>query len=196
MKIEGVKLPKSSFLSMEKDLEIIVNHICSNERLKRLLYYTTRDALDKPNLTGEQSDELFTKNIKITPKLYIDHSVLNYIIINFDNFTPNVHNPEFRDNVIEFDIICHFDQWQLKDFQLRPYRIAAELDSMLDNTKLTGIGELEFVGAQQIVLTDEYAGICLMYSAIHGEEDKKFMPNPNDEERFFQDFNQMLENSK
>lgn len=196
MKIEGVRLPKSSFLSMEKDLEIIVNHICSNERLKRLLYYTTRDALDKPNLTGEQSDELFTKNIKITPKLYIDHSVLNYIIINFDNFIPNAHNPEFRDNVIEFDIICHFDQWQLKDFQLRPYRIAAELDSMLDNTKLTGIGELEFVGAQQIVLTDEYAGICLMYSAIHGEEDKKFMPNPNDEERFFQDFNQMLENSK
>lgn len=196
MKIEGVRLPKSSFLSMEKDLEIIVNHICSNERLKRLLYYTTRDALDKPNLTGEQSDELFTKNIKITPKLYIDHSVLNYIIINFDNFTPNTHNPEFRDNVIEFDIICHFDQWQLKDFQLRPYRIAAELDSMLDNTKLTGIGELEFVGAQQIVLTDEYAGICLMYSAIHGEEDKKFIPNPNDEERFFQDFNQMLENSK
>nr|DAG21593.1 MAG TPA: hypothetical protein [Caudoviricetes sp.] len=53
MKIEGVRLPKSSFLSMEKDLEIIVNHICSNERLKRLLYYTTRDALDKPNLTGE-----------------------------------------------------------------------------------------------------------------------------------------------
>ena len=196
MKIEGVRLPKSSFLSMEKDLEIIVNHICSNERLKRLLYYTTRDALDKPNLTGEQSDELFTRNIKITPKLYIDHSVLNYIIINFDNFTPNAHNPEFRDNVIEFDIICHFDQWQLKDFQLRPYRIAAELDSMLDNTKLTGIGELEFIGAQQIVLTDEYAGICLMYSAIHGEEDKKFMPNPNDEERFFQDFNQMLENSK
>ena len=196
MKIEGVRLPKSSFLSIEKDLEIIVNHICSNERLKRLLYYTTRDALDKPNLTGEQSDELFTKNIKITPKLYIDHSVLNYIIINFDNFTPNAHNPKFRDNVIEFDIICHFDQWQLKDFQLRPYRIAAELDSMLDNTKLTGIGELEFVGGQQIVLTDEYAGICLMYSAIHGEEDKKFMPNPNDEERFFQDFNQMLENSK
>lgn len=67
---------------------------------------------------------------------------------------------------------------------------------MLDKTKLTGIGELEFVGGQQIVLTDEYAGICLMYSAIHGEEDKKFMPNPNDEERFFQDFNQMLENSK
>ena len=37
MKIDGVKLPKSSFLSMEKDMGIIVNKICENERLKRRL---------------------------------------------------------------------------------------------------------------------------------------------------------------
>jgi hypothetical protein len=54
MKIDGVKIPKSSFLSMEKDLEIVVNHLCKNERLKRLLYYTTPDAIDKPNLDDEQ----------------------------------------------------------------------------------------------------------------------------------------------
>ena len=59
---------------------------------------------------------------------------------------------------------------------------------MIDKTHLTGIGELEFLGANQIILTDEYAGLCLMYTAIHGEEDKKFMPNPNDEERFLKDF--------
>jgi hypothetical protein len=41
---------------------------------------------------------------------------------------------------------------------------------------------LEFLGANQMILTDEYAGLCLMYAAIHGEEDKKFMPNPADEE--------------
>ena len=50
-----------------------------------------------------------SKNIKIVPKLYVDGSVLSYVIINFDNFTPNGRNPEFRDNIIEFDIICHFD---------------------------------------------------------------------------------------
>jgi len=59
--------------------------------------------------------ELFNKNIKIIPKVYVDKSVLQYIIIQFDNFTPST-NPEFRDNTIEFDIICHFDQWQMKDF--------------------------------------------------------------------------------
>ncbi len=188
MKINGVNIPKSSFLSIEKDLEIIVNHLCKNERLKRLLYYTTPDAIDKPNLDDEQMIQLFKKNIKLIPKLYVDGSVLNYIIINFDNFIPNDTNPEFRDNIIEFDIVCHYDQWHLKDYQLRPYRIAAEIDSMIDKTHLTGIGKLEFLGANQIILTDEYAGLCLMYTAIHGEEDKKFMPNPNDEERFLKDF--------
>ena len=188
MKINGVNIPKSSFLSIEKDLEIIVNHLCKNERLKRLLYYTTPDAIDKPNLDDEQMIQLFKKNIKLIPKLYVDGSVLNYIIINFDNFIPNDTNPEFRDNIIEFDIVCHYDQWHLKDYQLRPYRIPAEIDSMIDKTHLTGIGKLEFLGANQIILTDEYAGLCLMYTAIHGEEDKKFMPNPNDEERFLKDF--------
>lgn len=188
MKIDGVKIPKSSFLSVEKDLEIVVNHLCKNERLKRLLYYTTPDAIDKPNLDDEQMIQLFKKNIKLVPKLYVDGSVLNYVVISFDNFIPNDTNPEFRDNIIEFDIVCHYDQWHLKDYQLRPYRIAAEIDSMIDKTHLTGIGKLEFLGGNQIILTDEYAGLCLMYTAIHGEEDKKFMPNPNDEERFLKDF--------
>jgi hypothetical protein len=98
--------------------------------------------LDKQNIGEEKSLELFGKNIKIVPKLYIDGSVLNYIIISFDNFTPNASNPEYRNNTIAFDIICHFDQWQLKGFQLRPYKIAAELDSMFENKHLTGIGTL------------------------------------------------------
>ena len=63
---------------------------------------------------------------------------------------------------------------------------------MLDGKHLTGIGELEFLGANQMILTDEYAGLCLMYSAIHGEEDKKFMPNPQDEEKFIKEFNEVF----
>ena len=191
MKIDGVKIPKSSFLSMEKDMGIIVNKICENERLKRLLYYTSPDAIDRPNLTDDQMYELFKKNIRIIPKLTIDGTVRNYLIISFDDFSQNNTNPEFRDNVLEIDIVCHFDQWPLKDFQLRPYRIAAELDSMLDKTHFTGIGELEFEGANQILLTDDYAGLCLSYRAIHGEEDKKRMPNPIDDEKFLKDFKEM-----
>jgi hypothetical protein len=51
---------------------------------------------------------------------------------------------------------------------------------MFNDKHLTGIGKLQFLGANQMILTDEFAGLCLMYSAIHGEEDKKDMLNPRD----------------
>ena len=181
MKIENYQFPKSSFLSVDKDMSIIADYLIKNDRLKKLLYYSSKDCLSRPQLTEDETLELFGKNIKIVPKLYVDGSVLNYIIISFDNFTGNRTNPEFRDNIIEFDIVCHFDQWQLQDFQLRPYKIAAEIDSMLNGQRLTGIGKLEFLGANQMILTDEYAGLCLMYSAIHGEEDKINAPKVEDE---------------
>lgn len=179
--------PKSSFLSNEKDMEIIIGKMLKNERLKRLLFYTTRDALDKPNITEDQSIELIGKNIKTVPKLYVDKDVLNYVYITFDNFSPS-ENPEFRDNIIMFDVICHYDQWQLKDFALRPFKIAAEIDSMFNKSKLTGIGELQFLGATQENYSNEFAGICLIFAAVHGGEDKKFMPNPADEEQFLKDW--------
>ena len=192
MKKEVYTYPKSGFLSTEKDMGLIVNMMLKNENLKKMLYYTTRDCLSQPKLTEDESLDLFGKNIKIIPKLQIDKEVLNYLIISFDNFTMNGSNPEFRDNIIEFDIICHFDQWQMKDFQLRPYKIAGEIDSMFNEKHLTGIGTLKFLGANQMILSDEFAGLCLMYSAVHGEEDKKFMPNPNDEEQFIENFDAMF----
>lgn len=192
MRVENYQFPKSSFLSVDKDMSIITDLLMKNDRVKKLLHYTTKDCLDRPKLTEEETIELFGKNIKIVPKLYVDNSVLNYIIVSFDNFTTNRTNPEFRDNIIEFDIICHFDQWSLRDFQLRPYKIAAEIDSMLDGKRLTGIGKLEFLGANQMILTDEYAGLCLMYSAIHGEEDKINAPKVEDELDIEANFNKIF----
>ena len=128
----------------------------------------------------------------IVPKLLIDSSVLNYIVISFDNFMPNMTNPEFRDNIIHFEIICHFDQWRLKDFQLRPYRIAAEIDSMFNNKHLTGIGTLQFIGADQITLNAEYAGLSLRYLAIHGDEDKWGLPEGQNQEQFIEEYKEMF----
>ena len=191
MKIENYKYPESSFLSSEKDLEIIVNYLFKNENLKKLLYYNSKDCLKKPKVSDEKLVEMFGKNIKIVPKLTVDNDVLTYIVISFDSFTPS-DNPEFRDNIIEFDIICHFDQWLLDDMKLRPMRIAAEIDTMINNKRLTGIGKVDFLGASQIILTEEFGGLCLLYQTVHGEEDKKKMPNPNDEQNMISNFDNIF----
>lgn len=185
------KYPKSSFLSIDKDMNMIMSKMLENKRLKKLLFYTSDDALEKADVSMEDTIAMMGKNIKNVPKLYVDGSVLNYVIISMDNFTPS-RNPQFRDNVIEFDIICHFDQWNLRDFQLRPYKIAAEIDSMFDGTHLTGIGTLDFLGANQILLTDEYAGLCLMYQATHGEEDKIDAPVGADDADIIENFDNVI----
>ena len=191
MIIKNYTIPHSSFMAVDKDLALITSWMLKNKNLCKILYYTDRDALDRPNLTEEQKSGLLNNQIKIVPKIYVDGSVLAYVIISMDNFTPSA-NPQFRDNMITFDIICHFDQWHLRDFQLRPYRIAAEIDSMFDNQHLTGIGELHFMGASQIILNDEFAGLTLMYQAIHGGEDKKNTPNPEDNQKLIDDFNELF----
>lgn len=192
MKIVKYEYPKSSFLSMEKDYGIIVNAMLKNNRLMKLLHYDRRDCLTDsvncPNLTEDQKLDMLGKEIRIIPKLEVEGEERVYLIITFDQFTPNLTNPEFRDNIIEFDIVCHFDQWQLQDLALRPYRIAAEIDSMINNKYLVGIGDIEFQSANIINVSDEFAGICLMYRTWHRDDDQKKMPNPADEPRFLEDF--------
>jgi hypothetical protein len=61
MRIESYTYPKSSFLSAEKDMSIIVNMIMKNDRLKKMLYYTTRDCMSRPNLTADETLNLFGK---------------------------------------------------------------------------------------------------------------------------------------
>ena len=195
MKKATYQFPKSSFISIEKDMGTIVDMMLKNNRLKKLLYYNVENCLFQENLTEDQSLELIEDGyIRMVPKLYVDKDVLNYIIISFDNFTPNMTNPEFRDNIISFDIICHFNQWQMPNFQLRPYKIAAEIDTLFNNRHLSGIGELQFLGANQILINDEFGGISLMYSAVHGEDDKINSPNELDQEDMDFNFDEIFNN--
>ena len=118
------------------------------------------------------------------------------MIISFDNHIPT-SNPQFRE-IVELSLIffCHFDQWQMKDFDLRPYRIAAGIRQYVSDAKLTGIGKTEFYGATEIIQNDEFAGVCLLFNVYHGEEDKKMMPNPADQEEFEQEYKEMIQAQK
>lgn len=54
---------------------------------------------------------------------------------------------------------------------MRPHQIAGYIDGMLNETKLSGIGTLQFIGAQQIILNEYLGGIMLRYVATHGRPD-------------------------
>lgn len=174
MKHNLYECPKSSLLGMPKDAAIIIDRILSNPNLLRLLVYETRDWQSQPLPNGEQIKELFTSHqISSVPKIKIDSKEKTYIRLTYGTVIRNASNPEYRDNTFGIDIICHYDNWDLGDFELRPYRVAGEIDAMLDKTHLTGIGELEFVSATPYVYNEEFAGVSLTYLAVRGHEDQK-----------------------
>lgn len=174
MRINTYEYPKSSLLGMQKDASLIMNRILSNQNILKLLNYNTRDWKSKPNVTSEMIKEMFdTKQISSVPKIKIDRPEKTYLRLIYGTTVRNSTNPEYRDNTFGIDIICHYDNWELGDFDLRPYRIAGEIDSMLDKTHLTGIGELEFVSAVPYVYDEEFAGVSLTYLAIRGHEDQQ-----------------------
>ena len=111
--------------------------------------------------------------IKLEPKIKMtEHEdVKAYIIITYDNFI-QTDNPEYRDCTISFDILCHTDYWDIGDYRMRPLKIAGYIDGLLNETRLAGIGKLQFLGCNELVLDETLSGYTLMYTATHGNDDK------------------------
>lgn len=175
---------KSTFLSCAKDQEtiwrkLLVESKPYSDKLKRLLIINTPNCLDRTQ--SQYQDIIDSYNIKkmkdeqyikAVPKLsFGEHEeVKSYIMLEFDDFTPS-ENPQYRNCVISFSIISHLDYWEMDDYELRPWLIAGYIDGILNNTKLSGIGTLQFMGASQIVLNEYLGGVLLRYVATHSEAD-------------------------
>ena len=163
--------------------------IYNNDRLCRLLAIRDADALSRPNLTDDKKWEILydpdKKLVCNTPKVKVNAERPIYLLIQFSNFTPS-SNPQYRNNLLMIHIYCHFDNWELENGMQRPLRIAAELDTMLSTYKLSGMGKLQFMGADSIVAENEesFGGFTLVYAALHGGEDKKQFSNVYDEIEF------------
>lgn len=193
MRVDLVKRISSSFLSCEKDTETILRKLFVESRpysdtLKKLLIINTKDCLtsDNPNYQNKinslnMKDLVDNQYIRLSPKLKFEEheEVKSYILISFDNFTPNEDNPEFRDCTVTFDIFCHTDYWNLDNYQLRPLKIVGYIDGILNGTRLSGIGEFQFMGCNELILDENLAGYTLMFKAIHSVEgDDKIKPLP------------------
>lgn len=175
---------KSTFLSHAEDQETIWRKLFVESRpysdmLKKLLIINTPDCLDRTQDQYQHKIEQYTikdlhdnQYIKATPKLsFGEHEeVKSYIMLDFDDFSPS-ENPRYRNCVISFTIISQLDYWELDDYQLRPWMIAGYVDGIMNDTRLSGIGKLQFLGAQQLVLNEYLGGVMLRYSASHSEAD-------------------------
>ena len=166
-----LNLTQRRFYVMGENTFTIANKIMKNQRICRLLKYQTKSPFaescngkDQPDVDGA---ELINKQILIVPKIYDDSTEkMSYITAIFDNFTVSQLNPEFKISTIRFDVACPYDEWLLNEHSLRPYLLMQELDMMFNGSKLAGIGNLQFVKADNLVLTPWMGGYSMIYK-IH-----------------------------
>ncbi len=148
----------------------IANRLMCDSDICRLLKYQTRDPL-KPidPVTGKEQPpvdgtELINKQILIVPKVFDDSTEkMSYIISVFDDFTVNQLNPEFKLSTVRFDIACPYDEWILNDHSLRPYLIMQRIDTLFNESKMAGIGTLQFYRADNLTLSPWIGGYSMRY---------------------------------
>lgn len=182
MKRDLVTKKKSSFQSCDRDTEIILRKLFVESEplstdLKKLLIIPHKDCLD-----SKYNEVVKNKKIKdLINEGYITISPANYkkeheqikatLMITFDGFMPS-ENTEFRDSIISFGVFTDSTIWNLDNFKQRPLAIMGIVDGILNKEKLTGIGELNFLGADFQDLDVDFMGYMMLYQAIHGSDDK------------------------
>lgn len=142
----------------------VADKLMSNQRLCRLLKYQVRDPFNKEKYSDVDGVDLLNKQILIMPKIFDDSTEkMSYVTAIFTDFVVNTINPDFKLTTIRFDIACPYDEWVLDDQSLRPYLIMQEIDTMFNQTKMAGIGTLQFVRAEALTLSPWIGGFSMLY---------------------------------
>ena len=158
----------SSFLSCEKDTETILKKLFVESRpysdeLKRLLVINTKDCLD------DTTNPTYIEKIQ-------SMSVAKLREEGYIKLEPKIKFPEHEEikayMIVSFDIICHTDFWDIGNYRLRPVKIVGYIDGILNESRLSGIGTLNFLGCNQLILDENLSGYSLSYRAIHGSDDQ------------------------
>lgn len=193
----------SSFFSCDKDIHAILKTLFVSSRpysdiLKRLLIINNKDCLDQSNedykkvINSFSLGDLIEKGyIRLNSKISrgTHEQIKSFILISLDNFSSNNYNPEYRDYIINFDIVCYNDAWTLNNYKIRPLAICGYIDGILNsltdnnkymatgslkpNIKLSGIGQYKFLGCNYHVLNQDLAMYTLSYYGMHFSQDVK-----------------------
>lgn len=151
------------FAVMGENIFKVALRLTKDQELCRLLHYT-----DKTPLSPQKEDvdglDLLHKNILVVPKLP-DTAMQkeNYILVVFDNFYADSYNKDFKISVVQFNIICPYDEWLLEENSLRPYLLMERIDTLFNEHKLAGIGNLKFSRGEELIVSPQLGGYSLTY---------------------------------
>ncbi len=127
-----------------ENLQKIITRLMANDDLVNLLYYTDKDPLSQPHLTGEEKREkIFEKLIKIVPVIEPREDEKSVVAVRVTGGNKLGSNTEFRNIKISIEIFVPMTAWIIKNTNLRPFLILGEIEKSLQGKKINGLGEIQ-----------------------------------------------------
>ena len=149
-------MPVRNCAEIGTNLQKIVKRLMADDDLVKLLYYTDQDPLGKTKLSDEEKKELiFSKLIKIVPKVGPKEDAKSLIVLRIASGKPNYSNPEFKDIELCIEVFTPLTQWIIKDSNLRPFAIMGRIEKSLKGKTVDGLGKLEGGGFELNFLSEE-----------------------------------------
>lgn len=150
---------------MGENLQRIFKRLQANQNLLKLLYYTDKDPLNKPDLTEEQiREEVFEKLIKIVPRVGPKETAKSLISLRVVRGRPIGSNNEFENTQISIEVFTPMTQWLIKDESLRPFKIMGEIKKSLKDKTINGMGKMTYTGYDLNFLTDEISAYEMSFN--------------------------------
>lgn len=163
--IDKFKSNVGRFIKLNQRSYEIMNTMCNDKELARLIYYPNKDALDTdvhpdvPNPTDMIGTNIFSSNF--IPDI---STVTNtYINVYFDNFSMDKKSMIFKNGQLKFTIWVNKANLNL-DMGDRLYYIMNRIDDLFNYSRDLGVGFALFNGASSIAPNIYYCGYTMSYT--------------------------------
>lgn len=153
------------FQEMGRAMNKIAQKLNKNQSLCRLLKYMQSNPLSSDLKDWDSTVSLIGSNIRIIPKVRANEATEAFVIISIPEFELS-DNEDFTSCLIAIDIICPMDKWNIDDICPRPYKIMDIIYDELQNSKVTGIGTLQFLSGNQTVIYEEVTDHQMIFQVI------------------------------
>lgn len=126
-----------------ENLHIIIERLMANQNLLKLLYYTDKDPLSKPDFTRDEiNSTFFEKLIKVVPRVGPKETATSLVALRVASGIRDSANTNFRTIKVCVEVFCPLTQWIIKDTNLRPFKIMGEIQQSLNGKKINGLGTI------------------------------------------------------
>ena len=143
------------FEEIGRALNKIAQKLNKDKQLCRLLKYMESNPLSSELDDWDDTISLVNTSIRIIPKARLNEVTEPVIVITIP--TIELHdNIDFSSLTVQIDVLCPIDKWQIDDICPRPFKIMQRIYDCLQASKVTGIGTMQFLAAEQSVI---YEGV-------------------------------------